>query len=223
MKRKFWLLVLVGAVLLSAAPVMADEGFYVVAVGRLGTPITSLPKSIDTPGFYYLTGNLSYSGTSNGISVNSDDVTIDLMGFEIQGPGNNPTNYGIVCGNHKNVEIRNGCLLNWRGGLWSNGLQARALNLRINNCFYGILFDEATFGSYQIKGCSLTTSNASGSLAITCTGGVITGNTVITATSTFGIYISSALPCLVTQNSVSGDGIHFHSGGAGTVNVNNAF
>ena len=59
MKRKFWFLMLVGAVLLNGSPVLADGDFYVVAGGGgVGTKITSLPYTIDKPGFYYLGGNL---------------------------------------------------------------------------------------------------------------------------------------------------------------------
>ena len=71
MKRKYWLLLLVFAVLLNGNPVLADGDFYVVAVGGgVGTKITSLPYIITNPGFYYLTSNLSYSsGTSDGGSA----------------------------------------------------------------------------------------------------------------------------------------------------------
>jgi hypothetical protein len=83
MRRKIWLLALVGAVLLGVSPALADGDFYVVVVpGGVGTKITSLPYTITAPGFYYLTGNLTCpSGV--GITINSDDVTIDLMGFRL--------------------------------------------------------------------------------------------------------------------------------------------
>ena len=44
------------------------------------TPISSLPYTIDIPGSYYLTQNLS---GGSGITVGASDVTIDLAGFEI--------------------------------------------------------------------------------------------------------------------------------------------
>ena len=50
MKRKLRLLVLVGAILLSVSPVLADGDFYVVAVGGgVGTKITSLPYTQHCP------------------------------------------------------------------------------------------------------------------------------------------------------------------------------
>jgi hypothetical protein len=45
-----------------------------------GTPISSLPYTINAPGSYYVTRNLS-AVSGNGITINADDVTLDLMGF----------------------------------------------------------------------------------------------------------------------------------------------
>jgi hypothetical protein len=177
MKRKLWLFALVAAVLLSAAPVLADGDFYVVAVGGgVGTKITSLPKNIDTPGFYYLTSNLSYSGTSDGITIGSDDVTIDLMGFRLIGPGSSSSSHGIKINGHKNVEVRNGSLNGWFAGLTDfTGLRNRALNLRVENCGWGIDFEGLGGGGYLIKGCSVEVIHT----GIRIYGGVATGNVVI--------------------------------------------
>src|ERR1700733_13714764 len=45
------------------------------------TLISSLPFTISAPGSYYLTANLTVTGTGNGIVVTADNVTIDLNGF----------------------------------------------------------------------------------------------------------------------------------------------
>ena len=47
------------------------------------TPIDSLPYTISESGSYYLTNSMSSSG--DGIRIESDDVTVDLMGFTISG------------------------------------------------------------------------------------------------------------------------------------------
>jgi hypothetical protein len=49
------------------------------------TPIISLPFTASQPGSYYLTANLS--STAGGIRITAADVTIDLNGFTITGPG----------------------------------------------------------------------------------------------------------------------------------------
>jgi hypothetical protein len=225
MKKIFLPLALAAAVLLSSTPILADDGFYViVAGGGVGTKISSLPLTINTPGFYYLTGNLSYTGTStNAITVTSDDVTIDLMGFEISGPGLSfSANAGIAVIGHHNVEVRNGCLNGWKYGLidGSGAYCTRALNLRMKNCLNGIYLMGT--GSNQIKGCSfLASSSQSTGYAIYCGSGLVMGNTVATVINSFGIYIEAGDPCLVTQNAVMGQGTHFH-GNIGTINVNNA-
>ncbi len=113
MKRSFLLLALIFSVVVTSAPVLADDGFYMVAVGGgLGTKITSLPYDINASGFYCLSANLTSSG--GGITVYVDDVTIDLMGFRLRG---NTSNYGINLNGRKNVEIRNGSVIGWGTGI----------------------------------------------------------------------------------------------------------
>ena len=191
MKTRNWLVVLLAAVFLSSSAAWADGDFYVVvAGGGVGTKITTLPLEIKTPGFYYLTGNLTYPGTGNGITVLADDVTIDLMGFRIQGPGSNGSNRGIfincTSSTRQNVEVRNGTLSGWYIGLddfgpYHDSLRSRALNLRIGNCPFGIFF--CHFGAgYLVKGCTVEAATT----GITVDGGVASGNIVRNCTN-FGI------------------------------------
>jgi hypothetical protein len=166
MKRKVGILWLIGALVLSAAPVAADGDFYVVvAGGGVGTRITSLPYTIDKPGFYYLTGNLTYPNSENGITVNAWDVTIDLMGFCLSGSGDK----GIVT-TQPNVEVRNGTLSGWQTGFVSGGDNCRALNLRVRNCGRGI--DLWTNGNL-VKGCNIDCL----AVGIRCKG-IVAGNTI---------------------------------------------
>jgi len=80
------------------------------------TPISSLPYTIGTPGSYYLTQNLTQSGSGGGITVTSDDVTIDLNGFALSGGGGG-TVTGISAPNvQKNLHVRNGTIRNWTNG-----------------------------------------------------------------------------------------------------------
>jgi hypothetical protein len=113
MKSKLWLLALLGAVL-CAAPVIADDGFYVIAGGgKAGTQINSVPYTITSPGLYCLAKNLSYSATTGyAIAVAASDVTLDLMGFCLTGPGKaSGPNHGIhINQGINNVEIRNGTI-----------------------------------------------------------------------------------------------------------------
>jgi hypothetical protein len=78
-----------------------------------GTPITSIPYLITTPGYYYLTGNFTASST-DGITVDALNVTLDLKGFTLTGGGNVGT--GILAESHYTV-IENGHLTGWHKGI----------------------------------------------------------------------------------------------------------
>lgn len=189
MQRKFWLLALVGAILLSA-PVLAYGDFYVIAGGSggVGTKISSLPYEITNPGFYYLTSDLTGAQGWNGINVNADNVTIDLMGFTIT--GNSQANgTGIQVNNRNNVEIRNGTLRGWQnGGIYDSsgeGVNYRVLNLRTIGS--GIII---VGSNHLVKGCTVSDNTWYG---IDIGYGTITGNVIsnITSEGSSGIKIDS--------------------------------
>jgi parallel beta-helix repeat protein len=72
---------------------------------EMRTPISKLPYTITASGSFYMTANLTSTGA--GITVNADDVTIDLNGYTLTGPGSG-ANDGISMNGRKNVEVRNG-------------------------------------------------------------------------------------------------------------------
>ncbi len=76
-------------------------------------PISSVPYTISASGSYYLTGDLQLSAPdANAITVGVNDVTIDLMGYSLIGPGPGG-NFGIFMYKRSNVEIRNGTVRNF--------------------------------------------------------------------------------------------------------------
>ena len=79
-------------------------------------PINALPFVITLPGAYYLTGNLAGVPGQNGITVQADNVTLDLGGFSLSGaPG---VLKGItLSGPHRNFVLRNGILTGWSAGV----------------------------------------------------------------------------------------------------------
>ncbi|MCX5889277.1 MAG: right-handed parallel beta-helix repeat-containing protein [Deltaproteobacteria bacterium] len=200
MKRQLWLLALVAAVLLNVAPVLADD-IYVIGGGGVGTRIASLPYTISSPGFYYLTGSLSLTGSGNGITISSDDVTLDLMGFRVNGPGPNATvnNFGIHMSGRQNVEIRNGTLSGWWQGVREDGgARHRALNLRVESSVGGIFFGGAVGAQFLVKGCIVDVGF--GDVGIYLQGGIASGNVV---RSSAGDGIDLAEGGIMIGNSVS--------------------
>lgn len=88
------------------------------------TPIASLPYTIDEPGSYYLTGDLTTA--TNGIIVQASDVTIDLMGFSIVGPGPTAPNSNAVLvfsNTDENVTVRNGTIRSFELGVNADFLE----------------------------------------------------------------------------------------------------
>jgi len=163
MKRALLLLALVAAVSLSAAPIWGDDGFFVIAGGgKVGTQINSVPYTINSPGLYCLARNISYSTTTgHAITVAASDVTLDLNGFCLMGPGKfSGTNYGIyIQDGISNVEIRNGTIRNF-GGDGVHGLTTskyfgiRVLSLRvIDTGNVGIYLEGG--GNNLVAGCSV--------------------------------------------------------------------
>ncbi len=95
-------------------------------------PISALPFTISQPGSYYLTGDLTATGTA-GITVNADDVTIDLMGYRLIGDGS--ANIGINLTGRSNVTIRNGTVRGFGdSGIYQGpgtGRSIRVLDVRV--------------------------------------------------------------------------------------------
>jgi hypothetical protein len=194
MKKKFGLLALVAAMLLNAVPVLADGDFYVIAGGAaVGTKITSLPITITTSGFYYLTGNLRCAN-GDAITINIDNVTIDLMGFSITAiNGNQGT--GIAIHGRNNVEIRNGTLIGWpNGGMYDStgaGTNYRVFNIRAMGC--GIIINGI---NHLVKGCTVSDTTWYG---IIIKQGVISGNAITNC----NVGISSDQNATIINNTVS--------------------
>ena len=107
---------------------LADEGGRGVARVRFSVPalpvdaradtvtrcqreINFLPFTANAPGTYCLHRNLSTSmSTGSAITVNANDVTIDLKGFKIDGTsaGAGTLAYGVSASSRRGVIVRNG-------------------------------------------------------------------------------------------------------------------
>ncbi len=162
---------------------------------RIPISQADIPLTINNSGSYYLTENVNSAGTA--ITVDDNNVTIDLMGFSLIGPGSG-TNYGIYMNARKNVEIHNGTVRSFGShGIYeastSDGKEHRAINVRaISNGASGI--NLMGFG-HLVKDCTVA-ENASHGI-YTGDGSTATGNT---AYNNVGHGISAGYGCTVAGN-----------------------
>jgi hypothetical protein len=180
-------------------------------------PIRALdvPLTITQSGSYYLTQDLTLTHPDyNAITVDCNDVTIDLMGYNMIGP-NTGTSYGIYIRNvRSNVEIRNGSVKNFSCGIYAQNCvcrNLRAVNVRaIANRSYGIYLS----GGYNlVKNCTASSNGASASIVygiLAGSGAVVVNNVVCengtSATSTvYGINAGNS--STVTGNMVQDNGM----------------
>jgi hypothetical protein len=172
--KRLGLLAMVLALVLSGTAAWADGEFYVIAGGGgVGTKINSLPYTILAPGFYFLGGDLSASG--KGITVNVDNVTIDLMGFSMTGNGT-PEMSGIDITGRSNVEIRDGTVRNFGGGIYSvtAGKNCRILNIRaVGNVGHGI---KLVGSNHLVQNCNASNNTGGDGIVQSGRGAMITGN-----------------------------------------------
>ncbi len=83
---------------------------------RIPIHADDLPLTITEPNSYYLAESITFNGTdANAITINADNVTIDLMGYSLTGPGSTGKNGIGVSGHCDNVCIRNGIIREWGG------------------------------------------------------------------------------------------------------------
>ncbi len=66
---------------------------------------------ISSPGSYYLTGNVTGVSGKHGIEISSDDVTLDLSGFQLKGVAGSLS--GISSAGATNARIINGTIRGW--------------------------------------------------------------------------------------------------------------
>lgn len=124
------------------------------------TPISLAPFIISNSGSYYFTTNLTGTASAVGITVLTNDVSIDMNGFALIGvPGSLE---GVtLSGQLTNVSIANGTIRNWasQGINALNDVACNFSNLKIlNNANTGIWSGPAT----TVKDCLAMGNNSIG-------------------------------------------------------------
>lgn len=204
---------------LNASNTYAD--FYVVAGSRgVGTKINALPYTIASSGFYFIAKDLSCVTGSHGITITADNVTLDLMGFSLIGPGGSSEYNGIHIDGKSNAEIRNGTVRYFANyGVYdinTTGTGHRIINIRLRNNGGGIKLS----GSGNLVQKCTAVSNGFGIYVGSAS--TVTGNTCYN--NTVGSGIDTGTGTTVTNNTCygnSGNGIATDYGA--TVNSNTCY
>jgi hypothetical protein len=84
-----------------------------IAINAQNTPgDASSVFKITKPGSYYLTGNVIGVSGKDGIVIAASNVTVDLMGFTLEGVAGSGEGIGSS-GTQQGITIRNGVVMNW--------------------------------------------------------------------------------------------------------------
>jgi len=184
---------------------------------------TTFPITINEPGSYVLTSNLMVT-TGNAINIDADNVTLDLNGHGIYGPG---TGYGIYARNQFNITIKNGIVRGFRyNGIYlNNDADHQGAGHRIegiqasNNSGYGIFARYSTVtnctannnGDYGIYAYDSTvtncTANNNGASGICASDSTVT-NCTANDNDRDGIYAYDSTVTNCTANYNDSDGIY---------------
>jgi parallel beta-helix repeat protein len=184
-------------------------------------PITQsdIPLTITQSGSYYFTADLNAGTTA--ITVDVNNVTIDLMGHQLVGPDSG-SGHGIYMDGRRNVEVRNGTVRSFPQSVIyeadSAGRNHRLINVRVfSSGMLGIFLqgeghlvrdctsaDNGSTGVYAGSASTLTgnTVYQNDGYGISAGASTITGNT-ITGNDDAGILASDR--SLVAGNTVSGN------------------
>lgn len=120
------------------------------------TTITALPITIAAPGTYVLDANLIGTAGMDGITVNGDDIIIDLCGHMLLGPGDRAI---VTANNSRGIEVRNGRIEGWDLGGVELDDEARVRHLRVRNCEgRSIVVGEQSL----VEDCSVTAAKEAG-------------------------------------------------------------
>jgi hypothetical protein len=112
--------------------------------------ITSVPYTISTSGNYKLTKNLTYTGSSNAITVSASNVVLNLNGFTLSGTGSSKTSIAIYDDGFSSVTLQNGTITGFAAALdCANASQILVQNLTMFNNELGIDLNSCSYCAVQ--------------------------------------------------------------------------
>jgi hypothetical protein len=174
------------------------------------------PYKVTASGSYRLTGNLVAPASTDGIDVTAANVTIDLNGFTIGGPGGatSATPIGINASGKSDVTVENGAVTGFGTGVevGSSGIvrsvhadaNGVGINAGNNSVIEGCTANSSTVndGIDCLAGCVISGNTANGNFdngIVAQNGSVISGNVVFHNTANDGILCNGS-GCLISGN-----------------------
>jgi hypothetical protein len=189
MQRVHRFTVIIVFILLAAGSAWAVDGQIKIAQ----TASTTFPIIINKAGSYVLTSNLIVSDpNANAITIEVNDITLDLNGHKIQGPGTG-TGHGIEADNKYSITIKNGRV--W--GFGSHGIY-----------LYSSTAHPSYYGAGHLISGIQATNNRYG---IEMSGGVVT-NCSANSNALAGFFVVNATVSNCTANNNRGQSPNFAIG-----------
>jgi len=205
-----------GTIEINQAKVLANGGF---------------PYAISASGSYRLTGSLTVSANTNAITVTAPNVTVDLNGFSITGPGSSSGSAGIAAAGVSDVTVENGTVTGFEQGVYvgffgivrnvhadanETGIDA-GNNTTVKGCTANNSTSTGGWGVYCTAACAISgnTVNGNASIGITCGGnGCVISDNTASANNSYGIACSGS-GCLISGNAVYSNKTGISCGGSG--------
>ena len=179
-------------------PILAACSLLLSVASYGQTSISSVPFTINSPGTYIVVNALVYSAsTGNAITVNTDNVTIDLNGHYLTCPASGNGAHGIYANSKADIRIRNGEITNFYVAVWLD-YQGTGTNLNFGNTIDTVGFYNNGFAVYCAKS----------------TGCVVRNCIVIGVSNGGGIEFVDGTGNRATNNLASGLNYGFYSNGS---------
>ena len=174
------------------------------------------PYVIDTAGAYYLEGDRYCS--NDGIQIDADHVTIDLMGYKLAQIGTGTAD-GISSSAGSNIEICNGTIqdFTWHGIKLQSSSNVRIVNVRVISNGSGIITGANAF----VRRCFMAENSGWGITLFSGAGSIIESSTVCN-NGNIGIDASAGISSSIINNTVHGNGGRGIRGGNGSTLIGNA-
>lgn len=190
----------------SGAPTSTD------GVRLPGTPISG-PTTISAPGHYYLTRDIAIS-SGTAITINADDVSLDLGGFAIAG-NNSIVSYGIyVGGTWRRITIHNGTIRNVTYGMHVvNAFHVRIADIVATSNGIGFWLG----ADAVLRDCTASENNTG--VAISGPRAII-DSCQISANVAYGALVDEAADALIERSGIKGNNTNQQVPGGGIYLIN---